>query len=344
MTETRERQPVRRPPGRRDDLRLLRRAAWRRSSTGSTGSRRASTWRRPRRGSASTRPWSTRPRWSRPSSAPATPPRCPPSDGADPAAEEAAYAADCSRRLLLAVPLTVVVAGAAMAPGVPRLPWVQLVLTVPVVLYAGWPFHRAAAINARHLASHDGHPGLAGHAGRARLVGGAAACAGRCTSTSRWPRPSPPSCCSGATSRRGRSPGPARPCTRCSSSARSEPWCSTRVTSARSTSPTCDRGCGCWCARARRSPPTVSWSTGASAVDESMVTGESLPVEKGAGDEVVGGTLNADGRLVVEVTRIGPGHPARPDPAVGGGRAGRQGAGPAAGRPDLRRVRPGRAR
>ena len=44
---------------------------------------------------------------------------------------------------------------------------------------------------------------------------------------------------------------------------------------------------------------------GASAVDESMVTGESLPVEKAAGDEVVGGTLNADGRLIVEVTRIG---------------------------------------
>ena len=36
-----------------------------------------------------------------------------------------------------------------------------------------------------------------------------------------------------------------------------------------------------------------------------MVTGESLPVEKAAGDEVVGGTLNTDGRLVVEVTRIG---------------------------------------
>ncbi len=36
-----------------------------------------------------------------------------------------------------------------------------------------------------------------------------------------------------------------------------------------------------------------------------MVTGESLPVEKSVGDEVVGGTLNTDGRLVVEVTRIG---------------------------------------
>ena len=44
---------------------------------------------------------------------------------------------------------------------------------------------------------------------------------------------------------------------------------------------------------------------GRSGVDESMLTGESVPVEKGVGDEVVGATLNTSGRLVVEVTRIG---------------------------------------
>src|SRR5205085_2687818 len=42
---------------------------------------------------------------------------------------------------------------------------------------------------------------------------------------------------------------------------------------------------------------------GASAVDESMISGESVPVEKSAGDEVVGGTLNAGGRLVVGTGR-----------------------------------------
>ncbi|MEV8106155.1 heavy metal translocating P-type ATPase [Streptomyces sp. NPDC088135] len=44
---------------------------------------------------------------------------------------------------------------------------------------------------------------------------------------------------------------------------------------------------------------------GASAVDASMLTGESVPVEAGVGDSVTGATLNAGGRLVVEATRIG---------------------------------------
>ncbi|MFF8780529.1 heavy metal translocating P-type ATPase [Streptomyces sp. NPDC015140] len=44
---------------------------------------------------------------------------------------------------------------------------------------------------------------------------------------------------------------------------------------------------------------------GASAVDASMLTGESLPVEVGVGDGVTGATLNAGGRLVVEATRVG---------------------------------------
>ncbi|MER7672421.1 heavy metal translocating P-type ATPase [Kitasatospora sp. NPDC096128] len=44
---------------------------------------------------------------------------------------------------------------------------------------------------------------------------------------------------------------------------------------------------------------------GASAVDASMLTGESVPVEVGAGDGVTGATVNAGGRLVVEATRVG---------------------------------------
>src|SRR6266566_1969083 len=45
---------------------------------------------------------------------------------------------------------------------------------------------------------------------------------------------------------------------------------------------------------------------GASAVDESMVTGEPMPVEKTAGDQVTGGTLNTSGSLVMEAERVGP--------------------------------------
>jgi len=44
---------------------------------------------------------------------------------------------------------------------------------------------------------------------------------------------------------------------------------------------------------------------GDSAVDESMVTGESLPVDKSVGDRVVGATVNANGRLVVRATTVG---------------------------------------
>jgi len=44
---------------------------------------------------------------------------------------------------------------------------------------------------------------------------------------------------------------------------------------------------------------------GQSAVDESMATGEPLPVDKAPGDEVVGGTINASGALKVKATKVG---------------------------------------
>ena len=44
---------------------------------------------------------------------------------------------------------------------------------------------------------------------------------------------------------------------------------------------------------------------GVSAVDQSLLTGESLPVETQPGDEVVGATVNAGGRLVVRATKVG---------------------------------------
>lgn len=44
---------------------------------------------------------------------------------------------------------------------------------------------------------------------------------------------------------------------------------------------------------------------GQSSIDESMLTGESLPVNKGVGSEVIGGTINKSGRLIVQVTRTG---------------------------------------
>ena len=44
---------------------------------------------------------------------------------------------------------------------------------------------------------------------------------------------------------------------------------------------------------------------GSSAVDESMVTGESLPVEKKIGDEVIGATINKTGAFKFRATKVG---------------------------------------
>ena len=44
---------------------------------------------------------------------------------------------------------------------------------------------------------------------------------------------------------------------------------------------------------------------GASAVDESMVTGEPMPVEKSVGDQLTGGTLNASGSFIMRAERVG---------------------------------------
>jgi P-type Cu+ transporter len=44
---------------------------------------------------------------------------------------------------------------------------------------------------------------------------------------------------------------------------------------------------------------------GRSSVDESMITGESMPVEKTEGDRVTGGTINKNGTLVIRTTQVG---------------------------------------
>jgi P-type Cu+ transporter len=44
---------------------------------------------------------------------------------------------------------------------------------------------------------------------------------------------------------------------------------------------------------------------GTSALDESMLTGESLPIDKGPGDQVIGATLNTNGSLIFRATRVG---------------------------------------
>jgi Cu+-exporting ATPase len=54
-----------------------------------------------------------------------------------------------------------------------------------------------------------------------------------------------------------------------------------------------------------RVPTDAVIAEGRSAIDESMITGEPLPVEKGPDDRVTGGTLNGDGALIVRADRVG---------------------------------------
>ena len=81
---------------------------------------------------------------------------------------------------------------------------------------------------------------------------------------------------------------------------------------------------------------------GASAVDESMITGEPIPVEKGPDDRVIGGTVNGTGGLVIKAERGRRRDPARPDRPDGQRGAPDSRTDPAPGRPGLGVFRPGR--
>jgi hypothetical protein len=75
--------------------------------------------------------------------------------------------------------------------------------------------------------------------------------------------------------------------------------------------------------------------SGRSAVDESLLTGEPLPVEKGPGDEVVGGTINGSGSFRFEATKVGRDTALAQIVRLVQDAQGSEGADPAAGGPDL---------
>jgi Cu+-exporting ATPase len=225
------------------------------------------------------------------------------------------------RRAIAAAALTLPLVVIAMWPGldVPYEPWVQLALATPVVLWAGWPFHRAAATNARHGASTmDTLVSLGVLAAYlssvAVVITGAAATGMSGDGAHLWFE---------------------------SATVVTTFLLIGRWMEARATDRTRDSLRGLLTLGAKevsilREDPTTGATSedrvpvdrlgvgdrfvvrpgekvasdgrvvdGRSAVDASLVTGESLPVEVEPGSEVTGGTVNTTGRLVVEATRVG---------------------------------------
>ena len=243
------------------------------------------------------------------------------------APHEVASEESLQRRALVAAVLTTPVVVLAMVPGLhlDGAPWVQLALATPVVIWAGWPFHRAAAANARHGASTMDTLVSIGVL-TAYLWSAVAVLTGRA---------------GGMASMDGSDAG-----------GTTDIWFETatvvttfllvgRWLEARATDRTRDalRGLltlGAKDVAVERVDPTTRATTevripvaelavgdrfvvrpgekvatdgrvvdGTSAVDASLVTGESLPVDVGPGDDVTGGSVNTTGRLAVEATRVG---------------------------------------
>ncbi|MGZ6752742.1 MAG: heavy metal translocating P-type ATPase [Nocardioides sp.] len=209
------------------------------------------------------------------------------------------------RRLVVAAVLSVPVVLLGMVPPlqVAGWGWVSLVLATPVVLWCGWPFHRAAAANARHLTTTMDTLVSVGVGAAylwsvvALLAGGhlyleAAAVVTTFLLAGRW------------FERRSKRRAGAALRTLLELGAREV---AVLRDGAEVLVPAEDLVPGDrFVVRPGEKVATDGVvESGTSAVDASMLTGESLPVEVGPGDEVVGATVNAGGRLVVRATRVG---------------------------------------
>ena len=229
-------------------------------------------------------------------------------------------------RLIVAIALAVPVIVLAMVPPLqfPGWQWVSLALTTPVITWCAWPFHRAAWLNLRHgAATMDtlisigvsaaylwslyalffGHAGMIGmtHGFEWRLQPGDGAgnvyfevaagvtmfvLAGRYFEVRSKRR-------AGAALRALLDLGAKDVAVRRGDTETRIPIAALRVGDEFVVRP------------GEKIATDGTIAAGTSAVDQSMVTGESVPVEVGVGDTVIGATLNAGGRLVVRATRVG---------------------------------------
>ncbi len=227
---------------------------------------------------------------------------------------------DLRRRAAGAAVLTVPVVALAMIPGldVPGSPWIQLALATPVVVWAAYPFHRAAVLGARHGSSTmDTLVSIGVLAaylwslvvvlgGRAGGMDGGGAHIWFETATvvttfllvGRWME-------ARATDRtRDALRGLLDLGAKDVAVLRTDPTSGATVEK-RVPVETLVVGDRFLVRPGEKVATDGTVRDGRSAVDTSLVTGESQPVEVVPGSEVTGGTVNATGRLVVEATRVG---------------------------------------
>ena len=229
-------------------------------------------------------------------------------------------------RLLICLGLTVPVVAMAMAPALQFTywQWVSLVLAVPVVLWGAWPFHRAAWVNLRH-----------GSATMDTLISmGTLAALGWSVYALFWGTAGTPGMTHAFELTIGRTDGSANIYLEAAAGV------TTLILAGRYFETRSKRRAGAALRAmlelgakdvtvrrdgAEQRIPIDALSVGdefvvrpgekiatdgvvvegRSAVDASLLTGESVPVDVEPGSEVVGATVNADGRLVVRASRVG---------------------------------------
>ena len=225
-------------------------------------------------------------------------------DGSEDQAEEAREA-DLRRRLTVAVVLAIPAMLISMIPGLRfgGWEWVVAVLAVPVILWSGWPFHRAAWMNLRHgsttmdtLVSMGSLSALlwstvvlVGDVGGGHIYFETGAVIVALILLGKW-----------FELRAKRRSGDAI-------RALADLGAKTALLEDGREIALEDLAVGM---RFQVRPGEKIATDGVvvegrSAVDASMVSGEPVPVEVESGDEVIGATVNANGALVVEATRVG---------------------------------------
>ncbi len=244
----------------------------------------------------------------------------------DESVESTVQAESVRRRLIVSAILTVPIIALSMVPLLqfPYWQWLVTALAIPVAGWAAWPFHRSAAINARHgVATMDtlisvGVLAAVGWSVYALVFGGAGR-PGMTMTLSLFGAPGAGSHeiywevasavttfmllgrylehrakrDAGAALRALMESGAKEATVRRNGTDVVVPIAQVKVGDRIVVRP------------GERIPTDGVVVEGTAAIDTSMMTGESVPTEVGAGDSVVGGTINTSGLLVIEATRIG---------------------------------------